>query len=209
MKPNSFLYQWYDSKSDMYYIGAHKGCIADGYICSSKVMLEQYKNRPVDFVRTILAFGEYSQMIIEETKLLKNVNASKNSKYYNMHNGDGNFFCKYHTESTKNLISSQLKKYKKTKKHCDSISNSKKGVIPPCTFTRQNYIGNQNPNFGKKRPEVGKINHIKFSKKYIVEGIEYLGLSEIMKKYNLKSKACVHYRIKSNSAHFKEWNYGN
>lgn len=112
-----------------------------------------------------------------------------------------------HTEEHKKYISSVLKNYVKTEKHKNSISRSKKGIIPSCTYSRKNYFGENNPNYGKKRPEVGLINHEKQSKKYIIDGKEYLGLSEIMCAYNLNSKASVHYRIKSNSDQFIGWKY--
>lgn len=112
-----------------------------------------------------------------------------------------------HTEEHKNHISNVLKSHIRTQEHCQSISNSKKGKIPKCTYSRKSYVGENNPNFGKSRPEVGKINHINFSKKYIIEGKEYLGLSEVMEAYNLNSKATVHYRIKSNSEKFIGWKY--
>lgn len=209
MKDDSFLYKWTDTKQNMFYVGVHKGTIDDGYICSSKILLEEYKKRPNDFKRKILKTGTYEQVIKEETKLLKEVNAAQNKQYYNQHNGDGNFFCKFHTEETKKIIQQKLKNYIKTKEHCEAISNSKKGIVPPATHLRKSYVGEGNPNFGKKWPNQGKEKHIKYSKKYIVDGVEYLGLSEIMDKYNLKSKSVAFYRIKSNSPKFKGWNYGN
>jgi len=209
MKQEAFLYKWIDKSKNMYYIGVHKGEPDDGYICSSKIVKEEYKKRPHDFCREILEFGSYENMIKKETKLLHEIDAAKNSKYYNMHNGDGNFFCKFHSEETKKLIKEKLKNHKRTKEHCEAISSSKKGKIPIGTYTRRNYKGSNNPNFGKKRPEIGKYLHEKFSMKYIIDGVEYLGLSEVMEKYNLNSKATVHYRIKSNSQKFKGWTYGN
>ena len=204
---DSFLYQWHDKAKNMYYIGVHKGEPNDGYVCSSKIMLQEYKKRVKDFERKIIKFGQFEELIKEETKMLKEINAAKNKNYYNQHNGDGNFFCKQHTDETKNLIKKKLKNYKKTDEHCLSISQSKKGVVPKCTYMRRNYKGKNNPNYGKKRPEVGKLLSEKFSKKYIIEGKEYLGLPQIMEAYNLKSIQTVFYRIKSNSKKFKDWNY--
>jgi hypothetical protein len=208
MNKESFLYKWIDKSRNMFYIGVHKGSTNDGYICSSKIMLEEYSKRPEDFERTILEFGNYGDLIQKETSLLKKVDAARNLQYYNQHNGDGNFYCKFHTEETKKIIKEKLKNHKRTEEHGKAISESKKGITPKCTYTRRNYSGKNNPNFGKKWPHIGKINHEKQSKKYIVEGVEYLGLSEIMEKYNLKSKPVVHFRINSTSEKFKDWNYG-
>ena len=40
----SFVYCWTDTKRNMLYVGKHKGDINDGYICSSKYFLSEYKN---------------------------------------------------------------------------------------------------------------------------------------------------------------------
>lgn len=85
----------------MLYVGTHKGSPADGYICSSKILLEEYKKRPEDFSREILAFGSYDEMIKFETAILKAANAAKDPGFYNMHNGDGRFYNKGHSEGTK------------------------------------------------------------------------------------------------------------
>ena len=100
----AFLYQWIDKTTNKKYIGIHKGAVDDGYICSSKVMLEEYEKRPMDFQREILYLGSLDDMIMKETELLKKVDAASSSEYYNMHNGDGNFFNKGHSEKTKEKL---------------------------------------------------------------------------------------------------------
>ena len=40
----------------MFYIGKHLGSINDGYICSSKMMLRDYKKNPDHFKRRILHY---------------------------------------------------------------------------------------------------------------------------------------------------------
>lgn len=206
---NSFLYKWFDKGRQMHYIGVHKGTANDGYICSSKIMLEEIAKRPEDFNRTIISYGSFEDMIQEETKILKCVDAAKNKNYYNQHNGDGNFFCKEHSDETKNKISIKLKQYKKTDKHCKAISDSKIGKTMT-EYNRRSYSGSNNPNFGKKpSTEVCSMLHEKFSKKYAIEGKLYTGLSEVMSEFKLKSRAAVFYRINSNSEKFKDWNYGN
>ena len=49
------------------------------------------------------------------------------------------------------------KKFKFTKEHIQNISNSKKGKIPPCTFTRRTYKGSSNPKAKKCITEDGII----------------------------------------------------
>ena len=101
---NSFVYCWQDKLTNKMYIGSHKGNENDGYICSSKLVLEQYKKRPNDFIRQIIAKGNYEDIRKLECLLLKKVDAAKNKTFYNQHNGDGNFYCKGHTEETKKKI---------------------------------------------------------------------------------------------------------
>lgn len=88
----AFVYCWTDHKTNMLYIGSHKGSIDDGYICSSKYMMEEYSKRPTDFTRQIIAEGTVSDIRRLETKLLQAVNAKLDEKYYNKHQNDGFFF---------------------------------------------------------------------------------------------------------------------
>ena len=79
----SFIYLWYDGKK--FYLGVHKGTPDDRYICSSKVVLEEYKKRPENFRRRILAYGTMKEMIDLEEKLLRNrKEKGKWDKYYNI-----------------------------------------------------------------------------------------------------------------------------
>ena len=75
----------------MLYVGVHKGTPTDGYVCSSKTMLEEYKNRKEDFTRQILAQGTYKEMCKFETSILKAVDATRNKDFYNRHNNNGVF----------------------------------------------------------------------------------------------------------------------
>jgi hypothetical protein len=56
---DSFVYCWTDRLTHKLYVGFHKGTPDDGYICSSKHMKKEYKERPMDFTRQILATGDY------------------------------------------------------------------------------------------------------------------------------------------------------
>lgn len=104
MQNESFTYCWTDKEKKILYVGTHKSSPEDNYICSSKIMLEEYRNRPSDFSREILAFGTYEDMIKFETVILKSINAARDPLFYNMHNGDGNFFNKGHAEETKKKL---------------------------------------------------------------------------------------------------------
>jgi hypothetical protein len=39
----AFVYCWTDKLHNKLYVGVHKGNVDDGYICSSKIMLKEYK----------------------------------------------------------------------------------------------------------------------------------------------------------------------
>ena len=101
---DSFLYCWTDHKNKMLYVGIHKGSQHDGYICSSKLMMQEYKKRSSDFSRQIIATGTYSDMAKFETAILKSDNAGKNTNYYNRHTNNGKYYNLKHTEETKEKI---------------------------------------------------------------------------------------------------------
>jgi hypothetical protein len=67
----AFVYCWTDKATNKLYVGSHKGLTNDGYICSSKYMLEEYKNRPDDFSRQIIAEGNLKDIRKLETKILQ------------------------------------------------------------------------------------------------------------------------------------------
>ena len=88
----AFVYCWTDHKTEKLYVGSHKGSTDDGYVCSSKYMLEEYSKRPNDFTRQIVAECSWKEAISLETAILKSVNARMNEQFYNKHNGDGFIF---------------------------------------------------------------------------------------------------------------------
>ena len=67
----AFVYCWTDMKTSKLYVGWHKGSVDDGYVCSSKPMLEEYYMRPNDFKRQIIASGLSNDMIALESAILK------------------------------------------------------------------------------------------------------------------------------------------
>lgn len=101
---DSFAYCWTDHKTNMLYVGIHKGSHDDGYVCSSKLMLEEYNKRPNDFTRQILTYGTYGEMCKLENSILRAENAGKNPIYYNRHTNNGQYFILKHTEETKRKI---------------------------------------------------------------------------------------------------------
>lgn len=88
----AFVYCWTDHLKDMLYIGSHKGDPHDGYICSSKIMMKEYKARPQDFTRSIVAEGMFQDMAGLESIILQCADAAHDPHYYNQHNNDGKFY---------------------------------------------------------------------------------------------------------------------
>lgn len=110
----AFVYCWTDKLTNKLYVGSHKGSVDDGYVCSSKYMLEQHKIRPTDFSRQIVAVGSVSDIRKLESKILQNVNAKTNEDFYNKHQNDGLFFDGW--------SSGQM-----TLEHRQKLSDAKKG----------------------------------------------------------------------------------
>jgi NUMOD3 motif len=92
MNMEAFVYCWTDHKTNMLYVGSHKGTLDDGYVCSSKHMMKEYKKRPADFTRQIIAEGKLENIRILEGKILKASNARLDEQFYNKHDNDGLFF---------------------------------------------------------------------------------------------------------------------
>jgi hypothetical protein len=89
MEKEAFVYCWTDHKKEMLYVGVHKGTVDDGYVCSSKIMMEEYKKRPEDFTRQIVASGTYKDMYKFETKILRTEDVVNNPHYYNINMNNG------------------------------------------------------------------------------------------------------------------------
>lgn len=82
----AFCYSWTDWANNRLYVGWHKGCPTDGYICSNKLLLEQIKERPSDFTRQIIAQGTAEDMFSLESAILRSVDAASDPQFYNQSN---------------------------------------------------------------------------------------------------------------------------
>ena len=101
----AFVYSWRNKDTNRLYIGWHKGSPDDGYVCSSKVLMEEYQKDCSKFERFIIAEGRAEDMVALEAQILKAVNAKDNSEYYNQHNGNGLFHLKKHSAEARSKIS--------------------------------------------------------------------------------------------------------
>lgn len=125
---DSFVYKWTDTLTGKMYIGVHKGTTDDGYVCSSKYMMEEYVNRPDDFVREVLETGTYEECQLKETVILKSVDAAKNPMYYNQSNGAETFYWSGPlSEEMKKKVGLGLKGKPKSEEHKNKLRESLKG----------------------------------------------------------------------------------
>lgn len=152
----AFVYCWTDHKTNKLYVGSHKGSIDDGYVCSSKPMLEQYRQRPDDFTRQILAHGTHIECRVLEAKILDSVNAKMDESFYNMHNGNGEFYFKKHTEEAKRAIGIGNSKNKRPdlaeKNRLGHDEDTKKRIV--VTRRERGYFEPEaNPMYGKKHTD--------------------------------------------------------
>lgn len=127
MNKEAFVYCWTDHLRNMIYVGYHKGSIDDGYICSSKLMLEQFRERPQDFTRQIIASGSKKDMTKLETKILISINAKNDKSCYNQHNGNGFYYLKERTKEHNTKISESNKNKKASAETRLKMSVAKKG----------------------------------------------------------------------------------
>lgn len=126
----AFVYCWTDHLTNKLYVGSHKGSPEDGYVCSSKWMMEEYRIRPQDFTRQIIAEGTLDDIRVLETKILQAENAAVNENYYNKHMNNGFYFAGWTTETItdehrKNMSIAQ-KGLKKTQKHLDALHEGRR-----------------------------------------------------------------------------------
>lgn len=112
---DSFLYCWTDHKTNKLYVGSHKGTPEDGYICSSKIMMEEYKIRPKDFTRQIIAEGKFQDIRKLEEVILEAVNAKLDEQFYNQSNGRADFYIKKHSLDAKRKMSQAWQNPNRTK----------------------------------------------------------------------------------------------
>lgn len=89
----AFVYCWTDYGTNRLYVGVHKGTPDDGYVCSSKPMVEEYTKRPNDFSRQIIAQGTFADCYALETAVLKSARVDKDPAFYNRSLNHGPFRC--------------------------------------------------------------------------------------------------------------------
>lgn len=135
---DSFVYIWYNKVKKMFYIGKHLGSINDGYICSSKMMLRDYKKNPDHFKRRILHYfidPTGSLSLEKECQWLALIKEEDlGIKYYNLKNKNfgNNRGCTKSYVWNQGLDKQQQQEYllmRKNKLFCLLSEKPKRGVI--------------------------------------------------------------------------------
>lgn len=94
-------------------------------------MLEEYKKRPSDFSRQIIAEGVLVDIRKLESKILKSVKASINEDFYNKHENDGLYFDGWKkgemTEEHRAKLAAAKRGKKLSENHRKNILNNRKG----------------------------------------------------------------------------------
>lgn len=151
-----FTYCWSDHKHAKVYVGVHLGTPDDGYVCSSKIMLKEYKDRPQDFTREILFAGPYEECAKFETALISGLFKQDKNTFYNRSNGRKILF----DDAIKSKISEKAKGRKMPDGHLEKMlaaragkPGPRKGVkVSPETLKKmsESRMGCVGPNTGRK-----------------------------------------------------------
>ena len=90
MDKQGFIYMWTNTATGTKYIGSHYGTLSDGYVSSSNYFNEQHSANPELFTREILYCDlDRETALINEQKLLVEIDAANCENYYNLHNYSG------------------------------------------------------------------------------------------------------------------------
>jgi hypothetical protein len=154
----AFVYCWTDFGTNKLYVGVHKGTPDDGYVCSSKIMKEEYFKRPEDFSREILATGDWPMMYQLETSLLSALQADKDPGFYNQHLNSGTFYQKGPIDSeTKKKISLALKGRPLSPETITKLSAAHMGRPPWNKGKKGLQSGKDNPFYGKTHSPISIV----------------------------------------------------
>lgn len=133
-----FVYIWYNRVSKMFYIGSHWGSEDDGYICSSKWMLNAYRKCSQDFQKSdgrpnrkilMKIYSSRENLLTEEKYWLSMIKESElGIRYYNLYKRvQQSWLC---TEERRMSIGDKISRTKKgrvfTEEHKAALRKPKK-----------------------------------------------------------------------------------
>lgn len=122
-----FVYKWYNTENDMYYIGSHGGSVDDKYIGSGVYFKRAYKKNPDRFFREILYEGEH--YIIYEDTILQYLDAKNDSNSYNLTNSAIDIpLGRKRSKETRMKISKGNKGRKISKESREKMSKARIGI---------------------------------------------------------------------------------
>lgn len=181
----AFVYCWTNHRTNKLYIGSHKGSTDDGYVCSSKYMMEEYRKNPDVFTRTIIATGEEADIRKLESKILASANAAADDDFYNKHNGFGEFL----SESVRKKIG------EKTKSRWNSLTEIERQNFKNkmSKYNRRPKTEIEKAAMRGKRPHVNQtgINNNNFQGYYITPLGKFDSVSEAAKAQNMPISAII------------------
>ena len=110
-----FHYVYRVTIDEKYYIGKRSGRLDDlhtgAYKTSSELVQEKLQNgMTFSKIKILQVFSSSKDALEFEKRILTRVNARKNPKFLNQHNGNGNYTIKQHTEKSKKKISKSQRK---------------------------------------------------------------------------------------------------
>lgn len=207
----AFVYCWTDKRDNKFYFGYHKGKEDDGYVCSSKLMMEQYKHRSQDFVREIIAYGAKEECHDLETAILQTIDAKHMKNVYNQTNGDWEYVFKGHTEDSKNKIRESRMGKKATPETIEKLSESHKGIFAGEKHPMWGRKGIDNPNFGSHRTEetCKKLAVAQTGKRFTEEVKRQMSIERTGKPHPRKKSKCPHCGLYGDSAGLTRYHFDN
>ena len=164
-------------------------------------MIEQYKQRPHDFTRTIVAEGYESDIRKFESILLQKLNVRLDESFYNRHQNDGLYFDgwkkgQFSDQHRKNMSNSASKR-KRTDDHIKKLQEGRRNS----KNSEEHILAIKKHNTGKKLDEVTKE---KIKKSRIENNDTKLLASHAGKISSEKYKNDLE-RQKNHSERMKQW----
>lgn len=150
MSNQAYVYKWTHIPTMKWYIGSRtaKKChINDGYITSSKIVLEMYKKNAAEWKREIIAVGAPQEMRNLEFEILELLDAKNDPRSFNQHNGDGKFTTTGKNDSEKTR---QKKRIAHTGKHVGEKNNFYGKTHSADSIEKSKRIGSQNGMYGRR-----------------------------------------------------------
>ena len=163
---------------EKYYIGKRTGRLDDlktgAYKTSSKLVKEKLQNgHHFSKIKILQVFSSSKDALEFEKRILIRVNARKNPKFLNQHNGGGNYTLKQHTQKSKKKMSKKAKEQfdpntEQGRKNLANHRNLGLKQFDPNTELgrkRREHMSNKRKEYFNPETELGRKNLENFSKK--------------------------------------------